>query len=305
TGDVTSIALNGDYLYAASGGQGVQVIDVSDVSHPTKVGSCSAGGAAAKVTTRGDYAYVAGGGTGVHVLNLANPTNPIEVASYSNVMDNTTVVTTMGDFVVAAQAPSGVFEFAFSDPSTAVLFESFVAEAAVDGVVCNWIIWSDELIKGYRLNRETIPDGRVDVLPRDGLMSPSATSYLDREVEPGRSYQYTISAIREDGTEARSPSVVVDIPFTVLKLSQNYPNPFNPLTTISFSTSTRDRVTLEVFDVRGRLIATLWDGLLDTGPHEVTWDGRDDSGTTVSSGVYWYCLRSGGTLKSRSMVIVR
>ena len=64
------------------------------------------------------------------------------------------------------------------------------------------------------------------------------------------------------------------------------PNPFNPRTTVSLTLARRGAVTLQVFDVRGRLVRTLHRGDLDAGPHELAWDGRDDGGATLASGVY-------------------
>ncbi|MCK4547116.1 MAG: T9SS type A sorting domain-containing protein [Candidatus Eisenbacteria sp.] len=66
-----------------------------------------------------------------------------------------------------------------------------------------------------------------------------------------------------------------------------FPNPFNPLTTISFSVQERQRVHLAVYDVQGRLVSTLIDGVVEAGPQEVTWDARDEAGKEIASGVYF------------------
>ncbi len=72
----------------------------------------------------------------------------------------------------------------------------------------------------------------------------------------------------------------------------NYPNPFNPRTTITFDVSERSRVHLAVFNALGQHVATLINGVLDPGNHRIVWDGRDHSGTSAASGVYFYCLRA-------------
>jgi hypothetical protein len=89
-------------------------------------------------------------------------------------------------------------------------------------------------------------------------------------------------------------------------LRQNYPNPFNPSTTIRFSLRDPDHARLQVYDVRGRLVATLADGLRAPGEHYVRWDGQDRQGTAVASGIYFYRLetRSGFT-ESKRMVLVK
>jgi hypothetical protein len=91
-------------------------------------------------------------------------------------------------------------------------------------------------------------------------------------------------------------------------LGQNFPNPFNPQTTISFDLSgTNDAgvvpVRLEIFDIRGRHLVTLFNGELEAGHHQFSWDGRDDSGHTVPSGVYIYRLDTGNGSSARKMVL--
>ena len=88
-------------------------------------------------------------------------------------------------------------------------------------------------------------------------------------------------------------------------LYQNYPNPFNPSTSIEFSLPAREKVSLKVFDVSGRLVRTLVDGPLSDGVHRYTWDGRNQRGSSVSSGVYFYVLRSETIRQSRKAVLLR
>ncbi len=78
-----------------------------------------------------------------------------------------------------------------------------------------------------------------------------------------------------------------ETPFS-FELAQNYPNPFNPQTTIRFNIPAPTNVQLKVFDISGREVATLTDGLLTAGAHEVEWDARD-----FASGVYLYRLTAG------------
>lgn len=85
-----------------------------------------------------------------------------------------------------------------------------------------------------------------------------------------------------------------------------YPNPFNPTTTIAYDLAERRAVTLAVYDVSGRRVRTLVDGE-STGPgrYERVWDGRDDGGRSVASGVYFYRLDAGGFAETRRMVLVK
>jgi hypothetical protein len=87
-----------------------------------------------------------------------------------------------------------------------------------------------------------------------------------------------------------------------LSLSQNAPNPFSSETTVRFALPNAGPVSLQVFDVSGRKVATLVDRTLDAGPHSVSWNGRDDSGSAVATGVYLVRLQSNGETVTGEMV---
>ena len=91
------------------------------------------------------------------------------------------------------------------------------------------------------------------------------------------------------------------------KLFQNKPNPFNPFTTIDFSipTGMYERVSLQIFDIRVAHIKTLTDRVYGPGSHSAVWDGTDNAGSRVSSGMYIYRLRSGNFIKSNTMILLR
>ena len=88
-------------------------------------------------------------------------------------------------------------------------------------------------------------------------------------------------------------------------LFQNQPNPFSPETQITFDLPLAGRAELKIFDVSGRLIRTLVDEKLPAGPHSVRWDGRDETGRAVTSGVYFYSLTASGVDESRRMILVK
>jgi len=102
-----------------------------------------------------------------------------------------------------------------------------------------------------------------------------------------------------DPTAASTPTV------KGIELHQNVPNPFNPTTQISFELTQPGHVTLTVYDVSGRRIATLQNGPLDVGPHFVTWNGRTSAGLLATSGVYYYTLETSTGRLARSMVLLK
>jgi hypothetical protein len=88
-------------------------------------------------------------------------------------------------------------------------------------------------------------------------------------------------------------------------LSQNYPNPFNPTTTIKYELPQQADVKLEIFDMLGRQVRTLVNRSHQAGYYIINWDGRDEQGQMVASGVFFYQLRAGSFVQTRKMALVR
>jgi hypothetical protein len=94
--------------------------------------------------------------------------------------------------------------------------------------------------------------------------------------------------------------------FAKIELAQNTPNPFNPVTTIAFAVPEgTTSATLEVYSVTGRRVATLHDGPVTPGPHSVVWDGTDESGAGLASGVYFARLAADGEEVFRRMTLLK
>ena len=92
----------------------------------------------------------------------------------------------------------------------------------------------------------------------------------------------------------------------------NYPNPFNPSgagrspsTTISFNIPETGDIKLEVFNIKGQKVKTLIDCYSAPGKYEVIWDGKDDNGKQVSSGVYFYKMKAGDYTSVRKMLLMK
>ena len=96
-----------------------------------------------------------------------------------------------------------------------------------------------------------------------------------------------------------------EIPLARTELKGNAPNPFNPTTTIRFELSGPRRVKLAVYDVSGRLVRELVDRDFPAGPNQVRWDGKDDTGRAVASGVYHYRFQAGDYDAMRPMVLLK
>jgi hypothetical protein len=88
-------------------------------------------------------------------------------------------------------------------------------------------------------------------------------------------------------------------------LYQNYPNPFNPNTAISFTLSSRSRVSLDIYNILGQNVRGLINQEMPAGDYKVVWDGKDNSGKSVSTGIYLYRLNAGEFAQTRKMVLLK
>ncbi|HPR17638.1 MAG TPA: S8 family serine peptidase [Candidatus Cloacimonadota bacterium] len=89
-------------------------------------------------------------------------------------------------------------------------------------------------------------------------------------------------------------------------LGRNYPNPFNPTTNISFTLAEESQVKLNIYNVKGQKVRTLVSDKQNAGTHIVTWNGKDDNGSNVGSGIYFYKLQAGARYtSSRKMILLK
>ena len=90
------------------------------------------------------------------------------------------------------------------------------------------------------------------------------------------------------------------------KLSQNYPNPFNPTTTIQYTLPMRDQITVTVYNMLGQEVIRLMDNEeKPAGTYQLTWNGLDKNGAQVSSGMYFYSMRSPHMQKTMRMTFLK
>ena len=88
-------------------------------------------------------------------------------------------------------------------------------------------------------------------------------------------------------------------------LADNYPNPFNPATTIEFSIANDSHVNLSIYNVKGQLVRTLVDEFKINNHYKIVWDGKNDHGIPVASGVYFYRLETDSFSESKKLILMR
>jgi len=105
--------------------------------------------------------------------------------------------------------------------------------------------------------------------------------------------------------EKHAPKQVKQVAAPRFALAQNRPNPCNPATEIAFELAHRTRARLRIYDPAGRLVRFLVDETLNPGPQAILWDGRNDRGRAVSSGVYVYRLEAADFVETRQLVVLK
>ena len=145
----------------------------------------------------------------------------------------------------------------------------------------------------------TIPEQSFDITDRN---QETVYHYWVRGIDNESQWGYW--SVPESIYVAINTNVADGTP-RVFELGANRPNPFNPVTSISYEIGAPGRVGLTIHDISGRLVRTLVSGNRNAGRHEVIWDGTDNRGADVASGVYLYRMRSGDFADTKKLVLLR
>ncbi len=194
---------------------------------------------------------------------------------------------------------------------TAVEMASAEAVSLPGEVIISWRTAIEEDNLGFNIHRsfggEHFARINDELIPSRGE-SAAEYEFIDRTVTSGETYVYQIEAIDRSGdsqTFTLAPVTAMGAPSNTLVLNAARPNPFNPSTSISFTLPAAGPVQLTIHDGNGRTVRRLVDATLDASEHAVEWDGRDDRGRAVGSGVYIYRLSAGGQVLANRMVLVK
>lgn len=151
-------------------------------------------------------------------------------------------------------------------------------------------ITDDNLADGYEnfvvfsVDGNTLPAGKTDLFFSSNF-----------EIE-------SVTLVSATGNEINTSIDLVPVSYA---LNQNYPNPFNPVTVISFETPEDGFVELAVYDILGREIVSLTNGLLNAGYHSIEWNGLDSQGKMAPTGMYIYSLKAGDQSFSKKMMLMK
>jgi len=192
-----------------------------------------------------------------------------------------------------------------SNPSPLpVELTSFSASIIKNGIKLNWRTETEVNNYGFEIHRSTQKDNWENIGFVEGhgnSNSPKKYSFLDENVSASGKYFYRLKQIDNDGSYEYSN--VIEINFDVSQdyaLNQNYPNPFNPVTSISFQIPIKSDVTLKVYDIVGKEVATLVNEVKEAGSYIMRFDGSG-----LASGFYIFKLQANDFVEIRKMVLMK
>jgi hypothetical protein len=305
--EIISMQIVGNFLYTARGSFGLRIYDITLPLTPLPIANFNTIGRANDIAVDGNVVYVLDGGSpqGLKVVDTSNPPTLLQIGNFTTPGEaKALALDAVNDRLYIAIDGNGLLVLNVSVPSTPVK----------DGDLLTIPGASDVSISGnYAYLADAAAIHIVDVsdptAPQEvGLFDETSGGEL-RVMTRGNDVlvleQFAgLYSLRNDATPtgAGDPTRA---PHSAL--AQNVPNPFNPQTVIRYTISTRGHVQLKVYNASGHLVRVLVDGVRAsrTTPYDAVWDGRDDAGTTVASGVYFYQLAAPGIVQTKKMVLLK
>ncbi len=194
---------------------------------------------------------------------------------------------------------------------TKIALAAFNVSYEDEHIVVNWETTSETDHAGFNLYRQTVDffnEKRATQLNNSLIKGKSPYHFVDPSAEFGTTYYYWLEDVSIRGQKTLhgpiSGNLSSAIPH-VYQLEQNYPNPFNPKTTIKFSLPQPGRIEMYVVNVLGQRVRTLIDANIKAGFHQTIWDGKNDFGIDVSSGIYFVAMQCGEVKKLRKVMLLK
>jgi flagellar hook assembly protein FlgD len=185
--------------------------------------------------------------------------------------------------------------------------ESFSGEKKEDGTIdLLWRTVNEYNCAGFNIHRSELVDDNFEKLNENLVTGRSEYSFQDLTSMAGKTYYYKLEEVNIHGKKKfyQTISITAAIP-DKFSLTQNYPNPFNTETSFKYEIPTASHVKVEICNVLGRKVKTLVNEKMEAGFYIVYWDGINEQGENVVSGIYFYSLTTNKGKLTRKMVVVR
>jgi len=237
--------------------------------------------------------------------------------------DNTVTNGTTYQYYVTAVYANPTYEsvpsnVASATPQAPVLLPPTQLDASIvtrDDVLLTWVAPSVTTSTGKSSSRKTRSLIAYKIFRNDEeihQVTADITTYTDQNLPQGN-YTYYVKAVYSEGLSVASNTATISMlasedPYaspTATTLYQNYPNPFNPDTNIRYSLKDDSNVRIQICNLLGQTVRTLVNTRKGKGTYTIHWDGRDDSGRPVASGVYYYRLYTQDQKLVRKMILMK
>jgi hypothetical protein len=305
TGDwlVYRIVQHDHFLYVMEN-EGVRIIDVADPAAMTEVGYFTGDIGNSPITVEGNYAFLTVHWGTLVALDVSNPAAPVIVDTVETCYPEG-LAAAAGMLYVSTRDSLYIFDALpphLSSPRSVTAFPMNLS------YYYGSMMAADEyLFVGMDSSNFLVYD----------VSDPEAPFLTGRYRTPGKlraiAVQGSMVAVADgsnlglyDCSQALSggPQIAVTFPSDIALLP-NYPNPFNMSTRIPFELPAQSRVTVTVYDLLGRSVATLVDGEYPAGQHVLTWDGTTGRGQTVASGQYFVRLQTANKFQTRPITLLK
>jgi len=193
--------------------------------------------------------------------------------------------------------------FAILDVATPTLLSQFTVAPVVGGLELRWQFSEPGRLGAVQVERSAGPDGPWAAVAVEPRVESGVNVAVDRSVESGSTYWYRLSAtsgatrLTFGPIQATAGEVISDF-----ALSRPAPNPTSGATRVDFAIPRESQVTLALYDMQGRRVATLADGLVPAGRHQAVWSGTV-GGRSAAAGIYFLRLQGPGVTFSRRLVV--
>lgn len=254
----------------------------------------------------------------IKVSATADPTHTI----FGNIINSSDIMTSASTNISHSGFPLN--DESILDDTLPVELSSFTSSfTLLNGVNLKWITESETNVSGYHLyrNESDLFDNALRINPL--LITSSQEngtqkrySYSDAEIEINTSYYYWLECLEYDGfsifygpysvytdEDVLEDELIINKP--VSQLLSAYPNPFNPDVHIPYKLVENSAVEISIFNIKGQKVRTLINGSQEPGDYSVYFDGKDQQGNKLSSGIYLYKMKTNTYAKINKMILMK
>lgn len=295
------LAVSGNYAYVTDHFYGLKVFDVAVPTNPALIGSYNPPGYHFALALAGNIVCLVGWQS-LRLIDVSNPHNPAQRGLFY--LDNGQSVAVSGSVAYVVDS-SGVLMIDIADPDNPFLLGTLTPHAVNSFLRCQ--------VQGNRLY--TADYYWHEILVYD-ISDPAAPLLYKRYPNNYNTWDMFTDGNLLYATHRETTGIGIHdlsvlagndpgVPAPNGIALENYPNPFNPSTTLRISLPDAMSVDLQIYNLRGQKVRAVWSGDLHQGIHTFNWDGTDELGRAVASGVYLYRLSAKGTAITKRMVLLK